>query len=109
MRNLAQNPNAVVHLEKGNEVVIVEGVGALVTTLDDGLTGRLLDGFAKYITSTTTTADPENWAQGIWAIRPMVAFGLEPFPRRHDAVDLRGATGMSERAAEPEPLLDRPR
>ena len=38
-RNLAENPNVAVHLESGDDVVILEGVAEVVT--DPGLVERL--------------------------------------------------------------------
>lgn len=81
MRNLALNPNAVVHVERGDDVVIVEGVGEKVVGLDPGFTERLVDGFHKYVASHGYTAGPENWVGGIWVIRPKIAFGWSAFPK----------------------------
>lgn len=80
MRNLVLNPNAVVHVERGDDVVIVEGVGEKIVDLDPDLTGRLVEGFHKYVASHGYTAGPENWVSGIWVIRPRVAFGWSAFP-----------------------------
>ena len=80
MRNLSLNPNAVVHVERGDDVVIVEGVGEKIVDLDPGLTERLLAGFHKYIASHGYNASAESWAEGIWVIRPRIAFAWSSFP-----------------------------
>jgi hypothetical protein len=79
-RNLAANPAAVVSVERGDDVVIVEGDADLVTSLDDGLTQRLLDGYAKYIASHDYKAEASNWAEGIWRVTPRKVFGWSNFP-----------------------------
>ena len=81
MRNLALNPNAVVHVEHGDDVVIVEGVGEKIVDLGPSLVERLLAGFHKYVASHGYAASPENWVDGIWVIRPRVAFAWGAFPR----------------------------
>jgi hypothetical protein len=79
-RNLAENPAAVVHLERGDDVVIVEGVADKVTDLDDGLTRRLLAGYSKYIATHSYEADPVNWREGIWRVRPRKVMAWSRFP-----------------------------
>lgn len=81
IRNLALNPNAVVHVERGDAVVIVEGIGEKIVDLDLRLTRRLVAGFHKYVASHGYAAGPENWTTGIWVIRPRVAFGWSAFPK----------------------------
>jgi len=80
MRNLSLNPNAVVHVERGDDVVIVEGVGEKIVGLDHALTERLLAGFHKYIASHGYTASAESWVDGIWVIRPQIVFAWSAFP-----------------------------
>lgn len=81
MRNLARNPGAVVHIERGDDVVIVEGLAEKIAELDDALTERLVAGFEKYVASHGYRAGPENWATGIWKIRPKVGFAWSKFPK----------------------------
>jgi pyridoxamine 5'-phosphate oxidase-like protein len=80
MRNLALNPNAVVHVERGDDVVIVEGIGEKIVDLDPDLIQRVAAGFHKYVASHGYAAGPENWTSGIWVIRPRVAFAWSAFP-----------------------------
>jgi PPOX class probable F420-dependent enzyme len=69
-RNLAENPQVVVHIESGEDVVILEGAAEEVT--DASLLGQVADAYAaKY----DWRLEPEfslSWA--IYALRPRVAF-----------------------------------
>lgn len=70
-RNLASNPNLTIHLESGDEVVIVEGVAEEVTNPDSDLSESISDTYAaKYV-------DPESGEE----IRPSVAGMLTVHPR----------------------------
>ena len=67
-RNLAENPNVVVHLESGDDVVILEGVAEVVIDPDPGLVGRLVSASdAKYGVSSDDV-------EGSYAVRPRVVF-----------------------------------
>lgn len=80
-RNIALNPAAVVHLERGDDVVIVEGLAERVHDLDPALVERLRSGFAKYRASHQYEPDPRDWAGGaIWRISPSIAFGWSAYP-----------------------------
>ena len=83
-RNLALNPAVVVHLESGDEVVILEGEAREVGKPDRALAERLAAGFtAKYAETTYYyRPSPEQWDRGgLWATRPRVAFGWSAFPQ----------------------------
>jgi hypothetical protein len=79
-RNLAANPAAVVTLERANDALILEGEADLVTSLDAGLTERLLTAYRKYVASHNYEASPENWRDGIWRVRPRKVLGWSDFP-----------------------------
>lgn len=65
-RNLAANPAAVVHLESGDDVVVLEGrVGPF-----DGDPG---DFAARYDGKYGFRPDPDAAAQGVYTLRPSVA------------------------------------
>ena len=75
-RNLAANPQLVVHLESGDDAVILEGVAEEVT--DAALRTRVGEAYAaKYAEGTGGDENP------LYALRPRVAFAwLErDFPR----------------------------
>lgn len=68
-RNFALHPDAVVHLESGDEVVILEGPVHEVT--DAALLARFADAYeAKY----RFRPDPHDAANGTYVLRPRVAF-----------------------------------
>jgi nitroimidazol reductase NimA-like FMN-containing flavoprotein (pyridoxamine 5'-phosphate oxidase superfamily) len=79
-RNLATNPAIVVHLESGDEVVILEGEAHPTGKPDRALAERLAAALAaKY--GPTYEPTPDTWdAGGLWALRPKVAFGWSEFP-----------------------------
>ena len=82
-RNLAANPHVVVHLESGDDVVILEGEAGEVGKPDRALAERLSAAFtAKYAsTRFEYRPGPEQWDRGgLWAMRPKVAFGWSDFP-----------------------------
>lgn len=68
-RNLAARPDAIAHLESGDEVVILEGPVHEVT--DAALLTRFADAYeAKY----RFRPDPHDAANAVYALRPRVAF-----------------------------------
>ena len=79
-RNLAQNPAAVVTVERGNDAVILEGDADLVTELDDELAERLLAAYRKYVPTHGYEAERSNWDMGIWRVRPAKVLAWSDFP-----------------------------
>jgi PPOX class probable F420-dependent enzyme len=76
-RNLAANRAVVVHLESGDDAVILEGTAEPVT--DPGRLARFADAYkAKY----RFRPDPDDPNTPVWALRPRVAFtwGEADFP-----------------------------
>jgi PPOX class probable F420-dependent enzyme len=69
-RNLARDPRVVVHLESGDEVVILEGVADVVTDLDQ-LT-RFADAYEVKYHFRPDITDQQNVTYGV---HPQVAFG----------------------------------
>jgi hypothetical protein len=73
-RNLDANPAVVVHLESGDEVVIIEGVTEKLTeaNADPALLARIDDAYeAKYKMRHGTP---------VWAVRPQVVFAWTTYP-----------------------------
>ncbi len=71
-RNLAANPHVAVHLESGDDVVIIEGVVERITDPSHPLVAPIDDAYeAKY-----------NMRHGIpfWVLRPRVVFAWSKFP-----------------------------
>lgn len=79
-RNLARNPATVVTIERGNDAIILEGDAELVTHLADELVDRLLAAYRKYLPTHGYRAERENWANGIWRVRPRKVLGWSNFP-----------------------------
>jgi pyridoxamine 5'-phosphate oxidase-like protein len=71
-RNLASNPATVVHLESGDDVVILEGHAAQVT--DGALLGRLSEDYShKYELAVSFSVD----GRPLFALRPQVAYAWQ--------------------------------
>jgi len=73
----------VIHLESGDDVVILEGEAREVGKPERRLAERLSAAFtAKYAaTRYEYRPPPEQWDRGgLWAMRPQVAFGWSDFP-----------------------------
>jgi hypothetical protein len=80
-RNLAHNPHVVVHLESGDDVVIVEGtVEPVAPAPDSALAGALAAAYAaKYAPDYQPPAG--QWKDGgLYRVRPTVAFAWTRFP-----------------------------
>jgi hypothetical protein len=72
-RNLAANPALVVHLESGDDVVVLEGVGESISALDPALFERIADQYAaKY---NGFRPEPPSAETPFVALRCRVAFG----------------------------------
>lgn len=73
-RNLAHNPNIAVHLESGDEVVILEAEAEVVTNPDPELSARVGEAYdAKYGMRSDSI-------EGYYAVRPEVVLAW----REHD-------------------------
>ena len=66
--NLAENPNVAVHLESGDDVVILEGAAEVVTDPDPGLGERL------FLSSSTKNGTGSRDVAGSYVVRPRVVF-----------------------------------
>jgi hypothetical protein len=81
-KNLAENPAAVVTIERGDDAIILEGDARRVYDLDEAVTRRLLDGYAKYRQSHDYAADPANWKDGgIWRVSPRKVLAWSNYPQ----------------------------
>lgn len=73
-RNLAANPAIVVHLESGDEVVIVEGTAEQAGSLPAERSQQISDAYAaKYGYRPESAAD-------LYVVRPRVVYGWHRFP-----------------------------
>jgi nitroimidazol reductase NimA-like FMN-containing flavoprotein (pyridoxamine 5'-phosphate oxidase superfamily) len=80
-RNLRENPQMAIHIEIGDEVVIVEGSATELVAPASPLADRVLAGYAKYKEAKEYEASAENWTEGgLWELRPVKAFAWSVFP-----------------------------
>ncbi|MGB3680953.1 MAG: pyridoxamine 5'-phosphate oxidase family protein [Rubrobacteraceae bacterium] len=83
-RNPARNPNVAVHLESGDETVIVEGVAKELANPEPALSEKILAAYAaKYEDPATGGEFRLGSAEGLKAVRPGVVFAWRErdFPR----------------------------
>lgn len=79
-KNLAQNPAIVIHLESGDEVIVLEGEAHLTGQPDRALAERLASALTKKY-GPKYEPTPDTWdLGGLYAMRPTVAFGWTAFP-----------------------------
>jgi len=79
-RNLLDNPAIVIHIQQGEDVVIVEGDAQLLTAPDAVVLERCRTGFAKYQASHGNTVDPDrSVGKGFWEVTPRVVFGFSDY------------------------------
>ncbi len=77
-RNLAANPAISVHLESGDEVVILEGEVEDIPHLDREVAERLAKLYSSKYDSPT---NPDDWVErGLYVLRPQKAFAWSEFP-----------------------------
>ena len=80
-RNLRENPQLAIHIEIGDEVVIVEGTATELIAPAAPLSDRILAGYAKYKAADDYEASADNWKEGgLWELRPIKAFAWSDFP-----------------------------
>ncbi len=80
-RNLRENPRMAIHVEFGDEVVIVEGHAREIMAPAPPQADAILAGYAKYKAATNYEADAANWsAGGLWELQPVKAFAWSSFP-----------------------------
>jgi nitroimidazol reductase NimA-like FMN-containing flavoprotein (pyridoxamine 5'-phosphate oxidase superfamily) len=81
-RNLAANSAVVVHIERGDDVVILEGTAEHITDPDRSLAERLAEAFgAKYGPKYNYYPKPEGWdGGGLYIVHPSVVFAWTKFP-----------------------------
>ncbi len=80
-RNLRENPQLAVHIEIGEEVVIVEGTASELVAPESPLSDAILRGYAKYKVAGLYEASADHWTEGgLWELRPVKAFAWSVFP-----------------------------
>ena len=80
-RNLRENPQLAIHIEIGDEVVIVEGTATERVAPPKPLADAILAGYAKYKAAEDYEASADHWTEGgLWELRPVKAFAWSVFP-----------------------------
>jgi len=83
-RNLGPNPECVIHLESGSEVVIVEGTSTASEPLSGPLSERVSGEFARKY-APDYTPSPDSWsgetAGGMRVVTPRRVLAWFDFPR----------------------------
>jgi hypothetical protein len=80
-RNLAANPAISVHLESGDQVVVLEGNALEAGKPSPELAQRLVAAFEAKYASVDYHPTPTQWDNGgLWRLSPSVAFGWTEFP-----------------------------
>jgi len=80
-RNLRENPQLAIHVEVGDEVVIVEGTATEHVAPPAPLADAILAGYAKYKAAKDYEASADHWTEGgLWELRPVKAFAWSVFP-----------------------------
>jgi len=81
-RNLAHNPAVAVHLESGDQVVIIEGEAREVGKPDPQLATRLSQAYSTKYDYANYHPGPNSWDNGgLHAIEPHVVFAWSSFPK----------------------------
>ena len=89
-RNMAANPEVVVHLESGDDVLVVEGTAERVT--DAGLLARMVDLYERKYDIRIETGDP---GMGVYLVLPRVAFGWREQSFQDSATRWRFSSGTA--------------
>jgi hypothetical protein len=81
-RNIQRNPRTVVHLESGDEVVILEGGTVIPDRAPErALAERIAAGYREKYGKFGYSPEPENWDQGgLFIFTPEKAIGWQKFP-----------------------------
>ena len=81
-RNLAANPAVGVHMERGDDIVMVEGTAAEIPHPDPDLVTTLVEAFtSKYEPAHNYRPDPAMWeGGGLYVVQPQVVLAWGAFP-----------------------------
>ena len=81
VRNLTINPAVVVHLESGDEVVILEGQARQVASPPRALTEPLSAAYCNKYAELGYAPDPDQWDGGdLFEVRPVKVMAWTKFP-----------------------------
>ncbi|MBN1994084.1 MAG: pyridoxamine 5'-phosphate oxidase family protein [Anaerolineae bacterium] len=81
-RNLAANPAVAIHLESGDDVVILKGEAHQIDGRDRAFSTRLAAAYAAKYKLKDYAPTPDTWDNGgLYVVRPHVAFAWTHFPK----------------------------
>lgn len=82
-RNISHNPQVVVHLESGDEVVILEGEAIILSGAPErDLAKKISRDFSAKYAPLGYTPGPDNWDQGgLFVFTPRSGMGWKKFPQ----------------------------
>ncbi len=63
-RNIAANPHVSVHLESGDQVIVLEGVSTPAGKPSPGLADRLVPAYRKKYAAQGYSPEPDQWDEG---------------------------------------------
>jgi PPOX class probable F420-dependent enzyme len=80
-RNLGQNPVVSVHLESGEDVVIVEGTAHEYASPPRAVTVRVAKAYSAKYAASGYAPEAEEWDDGgLYVVQPSLALGWDSFP-----------------------------
>ncbi len=81
-RNMLHNPAVVVHLESGDDVIILEGTAHEIPNPDHTLGTELSQAYTSKYSSMGYAPEPDNWdGGGLFAVQPNVVLAWTQFPK----------------------------
>lgn len=81
-RNIAANPAVVVHLESGDQVVIIEGEAYETSRPERPLAVRLAEAYTAKYAPVGYQPGPDSWDQGgLYVLQPHTVFAWTSFPK----------------------------
>jgi nitroimidazol reductase NimA-like FMN-containing flavoprotein (pyridoxamine 5'-phosphate oxidase superfamily) len=79
-RNIAHNPNIAVHLESGDEVLIVEGTVEMLKTVAPEFGKRLAQTYSAKYAADGYSPQPNQWDEGgLFQVRPQMVLAWTKF------------------------------
>jgi hypothetical protein len=81
MRNIAANPAVAVHLESGDQVVIIEGEAGAAGKPERSLAERLAAAYSRKYAASGYSPSADSWDEGgLYVVEPSKAFAWTKFP-----------------------------
>jgi nitroimidazol reductase NimA-like FMN-containing flavoprotein (pyridoxamine 5'-phosphate oxidase superfamily) len=79
-RNIASNPNIAVHLESGDDVLIVEGTTQMLQTVAQELGKKVAQAYSAKYAEMGYSPQPDQWnSGGLFQVRPQTVLAWTKF------------------------------